>query len=616
MNNKQQDEKIVDVLVVGGGTGGTAAAIQAARSGAKTLLVSEFAWLGGMLTAAGVSAPDGNELDAFRTGLWGAFVQALVERQPGGLDRNWVSLFGFSPQLGADIFHDWVRSLPNLEWIAGQLPLEVYREGNRITGVGFPDFTVKATIIIDGTELGELLPLGNIPYRWGWETQAEFDEPSAPAELNEFTERYPVQTPTWVIHLQDFGEGKTAAEIPDRGIPDAAFAGAWENHGAEKFLSYGMLPDRAMMINWPIHGNDYAIDLNRLVGSSAEQLAVHEEALNYSLGFGRYIQRYLGQRYGLATSEFPLLPPPTSSPASPRAALAPEEQTGVALYPYYRESRRLRGMVTIREQDILPQAGGVVAVLPVDKTGAVSSIAIGNYANDHHYPEKPFSLAPKSLRWGGRWTGTPFTIPYGSLIPEEIDGFLACEKNISVSHMANGATRLQPIVMNIGQAAGMAAGLCIQRQCEPRELPVGILQEALLTDTIAPAAVVPCFNSTHRIPDWQQWQRRYLSDRDSYPKTGEIPSTSSAGLAGCSGISTDAVEVSGLFRRCGEQDYQFEVQTPVELTDVLWRAIATEPFMDKALGACRDRASISLRGRINRAGGWIIVEEITDCSSP
>ncbi|MBD1944059.1 FAD-dependent oxidoreductase, partial [Coleofasciculus sp. FACHB-712] len=47
----------VDVLVVGGGTGGTAAAIQAARRGAKTMLVSEFTWLGGMLTSAGVAAP-------------------------------------------------------------------------------------------------------------------------------------------------------------------------------------------------------------------------------------------------------------------------------------------------------------------------------------------------------------------------------------------------------------------------------------------------------------------------------------------------------------------------------------------------------------------------------
>lgn len=80
-----------DVLVVGGGTGGTAAAIQAARRGAKTILVSEFTWLGGMLTSAGVPAPDGNELEAFQTGLWGAFIKELQHRQPGGLNNSWVS---------------------------------------------------------------------------------------------------------------------------------------------------------------------------------------------------------------------------------------------------------------------------------------------------------------------------------------------------------------------------------------------------------------------------------------------------------------------------------------------------------------------------------------------
>jgi hypothetical protein len=51
---------------------------------------------------------------------------------------------------------------------------------------------------------------------------------------------------------------------------------------------------------------------------------------------------------------------------------------------------------------------------------------------------------------GGRWTGTPFTIPYRCLTPKSTDGLLVCEKNISVSHITNGATRLQPVVMGIG----------------------------------------------------------------------------------------------------------------------------------------------------------------------
>ena len=60
-----------DVLVVGGGTGGTSAAIQAARAGSKTILVSEFEWLGGMLTSAGVAAPDGKRIGSFSNGALG-----------------------------------------------------------------------------------------------------------------------------------------------------------------------------------------------------------------------------------------------------------------------------------------------------------------------------------------------------------------------------------------------------------------------------------------------------------------------------------------------------------------------------------------------------------------
>ncbi|MGC1247984.1 MAG: FAD-dependent oxidoreductase, partial [Spirulinaceae cyanobacterium] len=82
------NELTTDILVVGGGTGGTAAAIQAARCGIKTVLVSEFSWLGGMLTSAGVCAPDGNELVPWQTGLWGAFLRELKARQKGGLANS------------------------------------------------------------------------------------------------------------------------------------------------------------------------------------------------------------------------------------------------------------------------------------------------------------------------------------------------------------------------------------------------------------------------------------------------------------------------------------------------------------------------------------------------
>jgi hypothetical protein len=496
---------VTDVLVVGGGTGGAAAAIQAARRGAKVVLASEFAWLGGMLTAAGVAAPDGNELLAWQTGLWGAFLKELRHRQPEGLDHAWVSFFTYEPRVGAAIFAEWVQQLPNLQWIVGQVPREVLREGDRITGVRFDDFTVVARITLDGTELGDLLELGEIPYRWGWENQAHFGEPSAPTEwvattdpLWSIMQKYPVQSPTWVVLLQDFGADNAAPLIaPTDTYEPAQFEGAWSHYGSDTFMNYGRLPADQFMINWPHRGNDYGHNLNRLIQGTLAWRSWAEEAIAHSQNFAHFVQTRLGQRYGLATKAFPKMSQCLGGGA-------------FALMPYYRESRRLVGIQTVTELDILPHAGGLAANLPINQQGAMSAIAVGNYPNDHHYPGFEMPLVTKAMVWGGRWTGTPFTIPYEALVPRAIDGFMVCDKNISVSHIANGATRLQPIVINLGQAAGMAAALCVERQCEPRQLAVEALQTALLNEPTAPAAIVPLINV---MPNTDKWRSRQLSCR-------------------------------------------------------------------------------------------------------
>ncbi|MGK7891547.1 MAG: FAD-dependent oxidoreductase [Leptolyngbyaceae cyanobacterium] len=504
-----------DILVVGGGTGGTVAAIQAARRGADThtqvTLVSEYAWLGGMLTTAGVSAPDGNELEVWQTGLWGQFIRAVQQRQLGGVDHGWVSCFTYAPRVGAAILTEWVKELPNLHWISGQCLRAVERQGDRLTRVTFDEVQIQAKIILDGTELGDLLAFADVPYRWGWDEASQ--EPSALLQLHPLPQTYPVQLPTWVVVMQDFGESTQSEEIPLSSLdalPD--FSGAWEGYGAAQFLNYGRLPGDRFMINWPQEGNDYGVDLNRLVQSASARQAFLQEARWYSQAFARHLQTQLGRRYGLASDTFPTVANSLGGGA-------------FALHPYYRESRRLVGLTTVTETDILPQPDGCVAPLPRNLAGAVEAIAIGNYANDHHYPAPEshlLQLAPKSMHWGGRWTGTPFTLPYGCLVPETVDGLLVCEKNIAVSHLANGATRLQPLVMNLGQAAGMAAALCIEANVQPRELAVRSLQNALLEDAIAPAAVMPLINLSPHHPDWFHWQQYYLNQGD-VPKDGKVP---------------------------------------------------------------------------------------------
>ena len=84
--------------------------------GHPPLLLTPGAWLGGMVSAAGVCCPDGNELTPWQTGLWGAFLRELERREPEGLDHNWVSCFGYRPTTAECVLQDWVRNEPRLEW--------------------------------------------------------------------------------------------------------------------------------------------------------------------------------------------------------------------------------------------------------------------------------------------------------------------------------------------------------------------------------------------------------------------------------------------------------------------------------------------------------------------
>ncbi len=594
-----------DVLVVGGGTGGTAAAVASARMGVKTMLVSEFSWLGGMLTSAGVPVPDGNELESWQTGMWGAYLRELEKRQPGGLNNSWVSFFSYEPRIGAEIFADWVQELANLQWISGYMPLEVLREGNCITGVRFADFTVKAKITIDGTELGDLLALGAIPHRWGWELQSEFNEPSAPVEFNSLTQRYPVQSPTWVVMMQDFGDSIAPKIPPAANYDESRFIGAWDGYGAEKFMNYGRLPGNRLMMNWPLKGNDWGEGVGRLVKSEAKRQEFLQECFCHSQNFAHFIQSQLGRRYGLAENIFPRRDIKFHSSTLQTSTQNPS--TAFALHPYFRESRRLIGLTTICERDILPIPGGNVAPLHPD------AIAIGNYANDHHYPGGDYPLQPKSIRWGGRWTGTPFTIVYTCLVPANIDGFLVCEKNISVSHIANGATRLQPVVLGIGQAAGMAAALCVIDNVMPQYLSVRKLQDILLENSHTPAAITPLFNLELSHLDWLHWQKYYLDNSSDYPASGYCPSPDNNQYLY---EPTRLVKLRrleafvGTFKSLSPQDYRFRVTTPTEYEGQTWNLVTLRSHINSTLQTIANGKLLKLWGSYNSAGNWLIVEHI------
>ena len=574
----------VDVLVWGGGTGAVAAALQASRGGASTLLLTPGSWLGGMVSAAGVCCPDGNEISPWQTGLWGAFLRELEQREPEGLDHNWVSCFGYRPATAEAILQRWVDQETRLLWWPGCRLLEVERADSLITAlrveVDGEKRRVKCLVAIDGSDRGDLLPLADAPFRLGWEPREQWNEPSAPdrnrLSTDPFFRTQPVQSPTWVVMGQ-----LRSDRLPDQSdrrahpggssMPDP-FRGACESFGLEKTITYGRLPSGLVMINWPLHGNDWHHGLERAFrGETSEEIALFTEMQSHSLSFAEELSKASDGWLQLGHG-FP------SSAASPAPWLA--------AMPYWREGRRMVGRATVIEQDLLPRVEDASWTdPPVNDSGVQQSIAVGNYANDHHYPGDDWPLAPKSCRWGGRWTGTPFCIPFGALLSDSIDNLLAADKAFSTSHMANGATRLQPLIMNVGQAAGAASALAVESNLHPSELSIRSVQDRLISDAMAPSAVAPLWDTPWHHADWLERQKAVLDRKHLDAARPQMPD---------SGKTLHAVVQPD---NQGGYTVHPKGGLPCQL-------ITLEPAVNDRLQGIETPTEVKLQGSHNPWGGW------------
>lgn len=72
-----------------------------------------------------------------------------------------------------------------------------------------------------------------------------------------------------------------------------------------------------------------------------------------------------------------------------------------------------------------------------------------------------------------------YTIPYGCLVPEKIDGLLLSGRNISGTHMAHSNFRAMPICMGIGEAGGAAAAIAAKSGRRPREIDASEIRELI-----------------------------------------------------------------------------------------------------------------------------------------
>ena len=73
----------------------------------------------------------------------------------------------------------------------------------------------------------------------------------------------------------------------------------------------------------------------------------------------------------------------------------------------------------------------------------------------------------------------PYDLPYGCFVPKKVEGLFTAGRCISGTHRAHASYRVMSICMAMGQAIGVAAAMCAQRGCTPRQLNVRDLQKEL-----------------------------------------------------------------------------------------------------------------------------------------
>jgi FAD dependent oxidoreductase len=506
-----------EVLIAGGGTGGVAAALAIARAGRQVVLLEETDWLGGQMSAQGVSALDEHEhietfggtasyyrLRAMLREHYRGFAGAAGRRadfNPGGC---WVSRLAFEPRAAVDAIDAMLR--PHVE--SGRLAIHrrtkavaAGTEGDRITAVLAMDLDDARLIrfhpelVIDATELGDLLPLCGAEHMVGAETVEQTGEAQAqPVEarphcVQSFTytfacercadgENHTIPKPAKYLHYRSaqpyslrievhggeiYGEasGWLDYKLYDR-LPGTK-GGLWTYRRLiERDAFEGGFEHDLTLFNWP--GNDYR-DRSLLDGSALDAAHALQDAKRVSLGFLHWLQ--------------------TEAPATGTRRGAPEirlrpdvmgSADGLSKFPYIRESRRIRAMKTIVEQEVSAQhQPGPRAAHFAD------SVGVGWYPIDIH--------RAGSDDIGASCRTKPFQIPLGALLPVRVINLIAGGKNLGTTHITNGCYRLHPIEWNIGEAAGALAAFALEERVAPAAVReradlLGRLQRRLLDEGV------------------------------------------------------------------------------------------------------------------------------------
>ena len=415
---------MVDVLVVGAGSAGSTAAIAAARTGARTLLVDRLGFLGGTSTAvldtfyafytpgreprkvvAGIPDEVVGGLQAegaafLRPNTYGAGTGITYD--PETLKRVWETLV---LEAGADVLlHSFVHG--------------VELEGGIVSGVRLwtkgGERVVRPRVIVDASGDADVCHLAGAPYE-------------APGEGG------PVQSLSTVFRMANV-DTERAEAVPKEELwalmREAAASGAYALTRLEG--SVHRTPHRGVMMALMTRMRD--VD-----ATDPEQLTRAEmEGRRQCREYFRFLrERVPGYEEAVLVSTSPAI--------------------GV------RESRRILGEHVLTGDEIL------AATRFPDEVAQC-----GAPIEDHH--------AGSDTRWAYLPEGAAYGIPYRSLLPREVDNVVVAGRCFSATHDAHASARSMATCMAMGQAAGTAAALAAAGDVAPSELDPNLLRSRLQED--------------------------------------------------------------------------------------------------------------------------------------
>ncbi len=498
------DGKSYDLVVFGATSGGIACAVRAAREGCSVLLVQHNQHIGGMMV---------NGLGQWDA-LYGGHRAPLFSELLGNIERDYRDTFGedsetfktmrftqshypmgwAEPHVAERELNRLVAGEKRITLLLSHYPSAVERDGAMLRSVTLREFggaktiRVKGAMFADGSYEGDLLALAKVPHRVGREARDEYQEPHAgkiftniapgPAprdaaegrlNIRPYSSKQGTIDPTSTFSadgaVQAYNYRFSVTSDPANRLPFPKPA----NYNRDEYVNYERKyiassngPNHKSHVNSPVlPGENHGYP----EGDWAAREKIIKRHLDFGLGLMWFLQndesvpeatREKHRQWGLPMDEF-------------------ADHDHIPYEMYVRETRRIVGRHVFTEHDGSLAKG--YARTPVH----ADSIAITDWYMDSH-------SCTTDTRPGFHYDGKlilteesrPAQIPYRSLLPQGVDNLLVpvC---LSATHVAWGSVRLEPVFMEVGEAAGVAAGLALKSKTTPAQLNPDHLVRELAT---------------------------------------------------------------------------------------------------------------------------------------